>query len=182
MDIRFTDIKSDRRNIGKIKKLYKKSFPPSEQAPMILLLYGAGKPYIDLFSCKDGKEWIGFIYVINHLDMSYIFYLAVSENKRGRGFGTAILKKAQELYRGRRLFLAIEEVSEEYDNYHERLRRERFYERAGFLRLGRKIIEADVRYDIMGINGAVDNDEYRSLIRSLLGPVMRFVRFEITEE
>ncbi len=179
MHIRFTDIKKDRSDIRKIKQLYKSAFPPAERAPFHILLRGAKKKNVDFLSCMNGDEWVGMFYVVNHLDMSYVFYFAVAEEKRRKGFGTAILKAALEKYGGRRLFLAIEEVGEQYGNFAERAGRLRFYENAGFVRTGQKVQEADVIYDLMSNNAIVSNDEYRELLKTFLGFRMLFVTMRI---
>jgi GNAT superfamily N-acetyltransferase len=183
MDIRFVDIKSDSTHLSDIKRLYNTAFPPAERAPFRLLVRGANKRRnVDFFACMDGNEWVGMLYVVNHLDLSYIFYLAVDDRQRGRGCGTAILKTAQEVYSGRRLFLAIEEIEEKYENYSERIKRLRFYENAGFARTEQKVQEADVIYDLMSINGPVKNKEYRDLIRSFVGFRMLFIPLKILND
>ena len=182
MDIRFVNIKEDKIHMEKVKRLYHTAFPADERAPFSMLMRGEKKDNIDFFSCLDGEEWIGLLYVVNYLDMSYIFYFAVDDDKRGRGYGTAILKGAQEKYKGRRLFLAIEELDEKYDNYSQRVSRLHFYENAGFVRTGQKMQEGKVIYDLMGIGGRISNKEYRRLIKSFAGIVMLFFTMKILEE
>ncbi len=118
---------------------------------------------------------------MNYLDLSYVFYFAVDDDMRGKGHGTAILKAAQKKYRGRRLFLAIEEVEKKYDNYRQRLSRLRFYERAGFVRTGQKMQEASVIFDLMSVGGRIGNSEYRRLMRSFMGLRMLFFTIKILE-
>ena len=127
MDIRLKSIKRDKTHLEDIKQLYDRAFPFDERAPFGMLMRGIRKKNVNFFSCMHGDEWIGLLYVVNYLDMSYVFYFAVDDEKRGRGYGTAILKAARKKYAGRRLFLAIEEVDEKYDNYEQRLNRLHFY-------------------------------------------------------
>lgn len=182
MNIRFVDIKNDKSDIRKIKQLYNTAFPSDERAPFGILMRGAKKKNDDFFSCRDGDEWVGFLYVVNHLDLSYVFYFAVDDVMRGKGCGTAILRAAQEHYKGRRLFLAIEEIDEKYDNYDQRVKRLHFYENAGFIHTGQKMQEANVFFDLMGINGRVRNKEYRGLMRTFMGLRMLFITLKIFED
>lgn len=182
MDIRFIDIKNDKSDIKKIKRLYNTAFPYDERAPFGMLRHGAKKENVDFFSCRDGDEWVGLLYVVNHLDLSYIFYFAVDETKRGRGYGTAILRAALEYYKDRRFFLAIEEVDEKYDNYDQRVKRLHFYENAGFIHTGQKINEGNVIFDLMGVNGRVSNKEYRGLMRTFMGLRMLYITLKILED
>ena len=89
MNIRLINITRDSSDLKKIKKLYLTAFPSDERAPFGLLVRKAKKPNISFFSCHDGETWIGFIYVINHIDLSYLYYFAVDDTKRGKGYGTA---------------------------------------------------------------------------------------------
>ena len=89
MNIRLINITRDSSDLKKIKKLYLTAFPSDERAPFGILVKRAKKPNINFFSCHDGETWIGFIYVINHIDLSYLYYFAVDDAERGKGYGTA---------------------------------------------------------------------------------------------
>ena len=182
MNIRLINITNDKTDLENIRRLYHSAFPFDERAPFDMLLWKAGRANVNFFSCRDGEDWIGFLYVVNYHDLSYIFYFAVDDSKRGRGYGTAILKAAQKKYSGRRFFLAIEEVEEKYPNYAQRVNRQHFYERAGFVRTGQKMQEANVIFDLMSIGGRISNKEYRSLIRSFMGLRMLFFTMRILND
>lgn len=182
MNIRLINILNDQRDLKNICELYHRAFPSNERAPFGMLLKGANRPNVNFFSCRDNDEWIGFLYVVNYLDLSYVFYFAVDDIKRGKGYGHAILKAARKKYSGRRFFLAIEEVEEKYPNYGQRLDRLHFYEHAGFVRTGQKMQEGNVIYDLMSIGGYISNKEYRRLIRSYAGIKMLFFTMKILED
>lgn len=182
MNIRLINIKKDKTDLENIRQLYHTAFPSDERAPFDMLLKKANKPNVNFFSCRDGDVWIGFLYIVNFRDLSYVFYYAVDDSKRGKGYGTAILKAAQKKYCSRRLFLAIEEVEEKYNNYDQRVNRLHFYERAGFVLTGQKMQEANVIYDLMSVCGRISNKEYRSLIRSFMGLRMLFFTMRILNE
>ena len=182
MNISLVSIKRDRTHVEDIKRLYMSAFPKDERAPFRTLLRRAKKKNVNFFACMDADEFIGLLYVVNHLDMSYIFYFAVKEDKRGLGYGTAILKAALKKYKGRRFFLAIEEVARNYENYPQRLKRRQFYQRAGFECTGQKIQEAFVIFDLLGVGGKVDNKGYRALMKRFLGLRAILLPFRIFEE
>jgi len=181
-DIRLVDIKQDTSHLADMQRLYNTAFPSDERAPFGWLVRGAKKDNIDFLACMNGKEWVGLLYTVNYNDLSYIFYFAVDDNQRGKGCGTAILKAAQEKYSGRRLFLAIEEVEEKYDNYGERVRRQHFYENAGFIRTEQKMQEATVIYDLMSVGGRIGSKEYRKLMRSFGGLRTYLIPLRIFED
>jgi GNAT superfamily N-acetyltransferase len=175
LNIKLININRNDSDLEKIRQLYLTAFPSDERAPFGLLVRKAKKPNINFFSCHDSETWIGFIYVINHIDLSYLYYFAVDDTKRGKGYGTAILEAARKKYAGRRLFLVIEEVEEKYSNYPQRIDRLHFYEHAGFVRTGQKVQEAKVIFDLMSTDGEISNKEYRSLIKTFMG--LRILRY-----
>ena len=182
MNISLVDIKNDKNHLNDMERLYNTAFPSDERAPFRWLVRGAKKDNVDFLACMNGEEWVGLLYTVNWLDLSYIFYFAVDDRQRGKGYGTAILKAAQEKYRGRRLFLAIEEVEKKYDNYDERVKRQHFYENAGFAGTGQKMQEANVIYDLMSVGGRIGNKEYRRLMRSFGGIRMYLITIRIFED
>ncbi len=169
MAIVFKNITRDQTDLENIKHLYQTAFPDDERAPFGLLMKRAARRNVNFFSCRDGDKWVGLIYIVNYRDDSYVFYFAVDDEQRGKGYGTKILKAAQKKYRGRRLFLAIEEVDRRYKNYEQRVKRRSFYENAGFSCTGQKIKEADVIYDVMSVGGRVDPKAYHRLMAGFAG-------------
>lgn len=182
MNIRLVNIARDSSHIDRIKRLYFTAFPESERAPFDKLVRKARRRNINFFACMNGDEWVGFVYVLNHKDLSYIFYLAVDDAHRGKGFGTAILRALLRKYHGRRLFLAIEQLDKSAPNYPQRLKRQDFYMRAGFERLGQRLQEAYVIYDLLGIGGKIKKSEYRTLICGFAGVMMLVYPMRILDD
>ena len=170
----------------KFKKLYIKSFPAEERAPYLLLLNRAKKKKADMFAAVDenGDEFMGILYMLSDEKIAYIFYLAVSEEKRGKGIGGEILSAMKEHYNGKRIFLARERIEKNSGNFAERIKRREFYIRNGFTDYHDRFIrEGIVVYAFMGIGGAVSREEYETLITDWIGNFLRkTVRLEIIEE
>ncbi|MFT3951301.1 MAG: GNAT family N-acetyltransferase [Oscillospiraceae bacterium] len=153
----------------KMKRLYKQAFPAAERAPFWILSAKAKKENVDFWAIYADGTWVGLLYVVNHETLSYLFYFAVTAGERGKGYGSGALEAAKAQYAGRRLFLAIEQTVETAVNHDERVRRKAFYLRNGFTDLNLKLREASVVYDLLGIGGAVDADEYDRLMQRYLG-------------
>ena len=128
-----------------------------------------------------GHLCIGYIVSMN--DLSYLFYFAVEQNLRGRGLGSAALRALLQKYYDNRLFLAIEETTPAAENYEQRLKRKEFYLKNGFSPLGKKLIEGEVTYEVLGNKGDVTADEYDKLIESFSGKLLkRIVTMKIVED
>lgn len=173
---------ADRSDIKKIKKLYKRAFPSNERAPFGLLARRAAQRRAELLAAHEDGIFVGFVYLVCDSDLVYLFYFAVEEHMRGRGVGSAILCELREYCRGKRIFLAREQLDEDADNIAQRRSRHEFYLHSGFVDLGSTITEADVTYDVMGIGGAVLPEEYDRMMRTWSGPIfsrMVKMRYEV---
>lgn len=164
-----------------IKRLYKQAFPPEERAPFAMLMRKAVKA--DFFALYDNEKWLGLAYIVSRGKLAYIFYIAVTPEQRGKGYGTEAMKALIEYYKDCRLFLALEQLDKSADNYEQRVKRHEFYKHCGLSELPYKIKEGNVIYDIMGVGGKVEPEEYRELIENYLGWFMkRLVDMRIIKE
>ena len=92
MKLNFTKLKPNSPDFRKVKQLYMRAFPDDERAPFLMLVLKAKKKGVDFWSISCDGQWAGMLYIVNHRDLSYVFYLAVSEELRGRGIGSATAK------------------------------------------------------------------------------------------
>ena len=144
---------------------------------MYLRSKSAGNDYIALY---DDEELVGMSYVIYSARVAYIFFLAISEKTRGRGYGTAALCALIEKYgEGRTVVLAIEEMDERAKNYPERVRRLKFYEKNGFSMSGYKLREVNMVYDLLIYTGttepekaSITPEQYAEIPRVFLGKIL----------
>ncbi len=176
-----TDIFS--KDFRKICRLYNTAFPADERAPMWLLAAKAYKKDVDFWSLYRDGSWFGLAYVLNEDDLSYLFYFAVSEKERGKGLGSAALRSLKRKYEGRRLFLALEQLDENSENYSERLKRRNFYLKNGLEPINCTIRECKVVYDVMGVGGDVLPLEYEKMMRKYLGfPLRGMISMNVKEK
>ena len=172
MSIELRKINRDRKEKRKCKRLYLTAFPDNERAPFILLSYKARRDSVDFLSVYAGDKWLGFFYVVRDEDLAYIFYFAISETERGKGYGSAALQALKEYYFSYRLFLASETLDDAAPNSAERVKRKNFYLNNGFEDLKTKVQEGEVIYDILGVGGEVTNSEYQRLMFKWMGSFM----------
>ncbi len=157
----------------RIKRLYYDAFPADERAPFRMLKSRAKRGRADFLSLYNNDEWVGLTYIVTHEDLAYIFYLAVDNEQRGKHYGTQAILAIIERYKGKRVFLALEDWNEECDNKQQRIKRHNFYKNCGLSDLPYKLKEANVVYSIMGVGGKVEPEEYKRLINRYLGWPMK---------
>lgn len=152
-----------------LKKLYKSAFPANERAPFFLLKKRAKSGSAEVYIARDNGDFVGFAYLVCKGDAAYLFYFAISEGYRGRGYGCTILRELQRIYSGECLFLAREQLDKDAENYEQRVRRHSFYLRNGFSDSNLKIKEASVVYDVMCAGGEVDPALYEQMMLEWAG-------------
>ncbi|MCR5637985.1 MAG: GNAT family N-acetyltransferase [Lachnospiraceae bacterium] len=180
-DFRLVNI-NNKNTYKRVEKLYNSAFPADERAPFFLIKSRVKSGKAELLHIAEGNKWIGFTYILTLKELVYVFYLAIDDKYRGLGYGQKAVKAVLKRYKGKKVFLALEDFSEDADNKEERLRRHEFYKKCGLEDLPYRLQEATVIYALMGVGGAVYPYEYRELIDNWLGPVLKhFIMMRIIE-
>ncbi len=146
--IRFDRVKFAKRSpeTREIKRLYRRAFPRSERMPFRVLRRTLFSPLVYCFAYYDGDVFVGFAYLVADNDLAYLFYLAVTEEERGKGYGTSILRSLRGIF-SQTMVLDIEECDPRAKNAAQRFRRRDFYERNGFVYAGFKATYYGVCYE-----------------------------------
>ena len=173
---------TDQSDFDIIEKIYSEAFPDNERAPMKMLKKRAKQGRADFLGIYDGIKPIGMCYVVCCGDLAYLFYIAVERSLRGSGFGTKAMRALLEKYRGKRFFLALEQLDKTSDNYSQRVKRHEFYRSCGLYDLPFKLKEGTVTFAAMGAriadNGKSESfdvkpGEYKELTNRYLGFFMK---------
>ncbi len=175
----------DKKEYQAIEKIYTEAFPDNERAPMKLLIKRANQGKADFLALYDSNSLVGMAYVVCCRDLAYLFYIAVDKDKRGRGYGSQTIASLLERYRGKRFFLALEQLDKTAVNYNQRVKRHEFYKSCGLHDLPFKLKEGSVTFSAMGGCLPVENsfnknadftvrpEEYKELMNRYMGFIMR---------
>lgn len=170
MALSFLEITISSPNFLEIKRLYLSSFPEEERPPFEYLFQKKMKVKLTVYEIKEGESFIGLAVVANYLDLAYLFFFAINESLRGKGYGGKAIKELISLYNKKRLYLCAEEVDVSYLDYDNRKRREGFYIRNGFRNTKIAFTEVGVRYELFVLKGKeVSEMEHFSLMKDLIG-------------
>ena len=153
MDLRFISYHRSRNLEKSLARIYNQAFPADEQIPLFLLKLRARQGKAAYFGILDGKKLVGLVYNIYYKDLIYVLFLAIDEKYQGCGYGSRTLEAIQKRYPDRRIFLCIECLDPNADNYEQRLRRKAFYERNGFSELPFQMNEGLMTYAPMAVAG-----------------------------
>ena len=142
----------------KFKHLYLAAFPRSERVPLkYLMKQDTGW---DLIACYDGETFCGFYSTLTFGNITHILFLAIVEELRNHGYGSALLGLIAERYKGNRIILDMESDVPDAPNYEQRVRRKAFYEKNGYVESGIEYDWRGVSYKILIKNGDISEEEF----------------------
>ena len=72
----------------KIKNIYINSFNKDERFSFLILEKCAKEKNVEFNVVYDNNDLIGFYYIVNYGDVSYLMYFAVDITKRNKGYGS----------------------------------------------------------------------------------------------
>ena len=164
-------IYTDQINIKEdVSTLLVEAFPENERPPVDFFFENIKKDNNELITFYDENAFIGFTALAFYQDICYIFFLAVSPTKRHQGYGSQILETIKKDYQDYILLLAYEEVDHKYSNYLERVNREQFYLKHGFINNNLITDEWGVHFQTAYIGKRkVTFEEYQEIFRICFG-------------
>ncbi|MDO4443228.1 MAG: GNAT family N-acetyltransferase [Slackia sp.] len=119
-----------------VKQLYQTAFPVEQRVPFWSLRLRSGMNGLELSAYYDQDTFVGFVNLIESDDAVYIYYLAVADDLRGKGYGAQILDDLKRRHPGKTIALDIEAPDQNADNPRQRAARRSFYLRNGFVPSG----------------------------------------------
>ena len=133
--ITFRKVKeTDEQLNTQIDELNRKVFPSAETTVNLHFLAGLYKgTSVDFIAIEDDGVFVGYTYLINFFQGSFIYYLAIEPEYQNKGYGTALLKHLREIQGNRPIALTIFTPQPDNDDYEECLRRKWFYVRNGYV-------------------------------------------------
>lgn len=171
MRINFREIPKEKTEYNKLKELYKKSFPKDERLPLWILKIKAKKKNEFFYSIYDEEKFIGLTYLINTNNITYVLYLAIDTNNRGKGYGSIVLDKIKKESNQESIVLCIEEIDQNADNFEQRVKRKKFYEKNEFIETGFKNKEGKRYYEILTNGKKYEKQTYEKMMKKAWGSI-----------
>ncbi len=168
----YINYKQDKSILKLIKPLYLKSFPSDERMPFFMLKRLANKINHNCYAAFDENVFIGMIYTVTYKNIVYLYYLAIDDSIRGKGYGTKILAFLQRLHKNKTIVLTIEALDETQENNDVRIKRKQFYEKNGFFDSFMTVKEFTVTYEILFCGDKFTIDEYEQLMNNVFGKLI----------
>lgn len=144
----------------RVKALYLSAFPKEERKPFDLIISKQKAGSADILSIIDKGEFCGLAITAQHNDIVILVFFAISDSKRGLGYGSKALQLIAEKYKGKRLILEIEDTKAKADNIEQRLKRKSFYIKNGMLETGLMSNVMGVAMEVMANTKNISYSEY----------------------
>lgn len=170
MNIKFKKVSENKADMKKVISLNHTAFPKQEQIPFWVAMWKSNKSFVDFFSIYDEDDWIGLIYMIHKDNVTFVFYFAIDDTKRGKGYGSLVIDSILKKYKSNRIVLNIESPDQISDNNKQRVSRKRFYLNNHFRETGLSFTEGGIEYEfLIAGEGDITKMEYLKLIRRYAG-------------
>lgn len=146
-----------------VKELYLAAFPAEERLNWKWLMTQAAVGSADFMIYYDGEEFIGFTYSLKSDAVYYLLFLAIVEDKRSQGYGSAILAKVARQAGSRTRVLVVEPLDQAASNYGQRLRRLAFYQSNGYHLTPHYYYEGPEAYQVMASQTTLPLEDFTNL-------------------
>lgn len=181
MSLEIISVDAKLPELRELENIYNAAFPLNERAPFRILLKKSRRGNVDFLAYYHDGKLCGMTYQLCMDGFVYLFYLAVSADMRGRGFGSEILQTLKLRYPGQSIFLSMEQLDPSAGNYDQRLKRRDFYAANGFDLLGRKVREGPVVFELAGTDSRITAAQYKKMMNSYMGILRYIVKTEFIE-
>jgi len=179
MNLQQKNVNKNSSDLKRIESLLQNSFPEVERFPMDLILYKLEKDIGNLLAIYDNDNFIGFTYLIQYNNLTYVQYLAVDDNYQSMGYGSKILQFINEKYGMNPIILNIEIVDPTFENYLQRKKRKNFYKKNEFNESGLIFKDRWGTYEVMVNNEFnINKSDFINLMKCFVGTSL-FLYLEI---
>jgi len=150
-----------------LKKLYISSFPKAERLPWWTLRASTLVPSACITGFYDQETLLGFTYSVETDEVFYVMFFAVAESLRGKGCGSAILDHIKKSKPQKDILLNVELLDETADNYGQRVRRFKFYQKNGFFDTGYNIDEVGGTFRVLSTRPTFEVRAYQRAFQKI---------------
>lgn len=151
----------------KVNILAKEAFPSEEYLAPSELVKMARSDNFDFLALLDGEAFVGFMVVMLYEDMAYLFFLAIDENSRGKGYGSRAIETLKSEYPDMTHTVDFEMLDDAAPNKQQREKRRSFYLRNGYHETGLFLSYLGVDYEVFCMDEHFDIDTFKAMMKTI---------------
>ena len=164
--IQFSEIKNATER-KKVKDLYLRAIPAHERAPFFWLWWKRKRKNVSFVNIYDEEKWVGFVFFSLYKDLVYVWFFAIDDSIRSKGYGSAVFSEIKRLYPNHRVVLGIEAPNSTAENAEQRVKRKQFYEKNGFRESGYSIQQKKDSFELLLIGETLHMEEIYSAFKEV---------------
>lgn len=165
--LRTVPITEQFEDIAKVDALALEAFPPEEYLSPREMISMSKEDGFDFWALYEEKTFVGFLTVMSHKELVYLFFLAIDGKNRSRGFGTEAINVLKKLYPNKTQVVDMEMLDDHVENSRQRERRRAFYLRSGYQVTGQYLSYLGVDYEVLCMDGGFDLDAFKELMEQI---------------
>ena len=170
MDLNFLDIQKGFYDLDKINKLNYEAFPKDERLEIDRLISLKERGLVDLKAVYDDELFVGFYSLTVYSHSVYLFFIAVEDHLRSKGYGSQILKQLHQLYKNYQIVIDMEPVVSHADNYEQRKIRKEFYLRNLYYETHYYMTYNQMTFELLSNHSLFDKDDFIKLLDTIRLP------------
>lgn len=140
-----------------LRKLYQEAFPKKERIPFNQIIAYLDIIDINIFTYES--NFVGFSINVPYKDLLYVLYFAMNSKYRSKGFGSQAMELIRRNNLNKSIVLDIETINPNSTNSLERIKRKKFYLRAGFMETGIEYYQKEVLFEVLCLGKLVTSKE-----------------------
>lgn len=144
----------------------KKAFPPEEYIAPIDLVKMAHDENFDFWILCEQEHFVGFMAVVTHRELAYLFFLAIDKSKRGNGYGGEAIRLLHRRYQKCHV-VDFEMIDDTAPNNEQRKRRKDFYLRHGYRETGIFVSYQGVNFEVVAMDEELDYECFQDMMQML---------------
>lgn len=153
-----------------VEALAIEAFPPEEYlspSKLTEMSHDGGFDFLALYDQSKGDIFVGFMTVMLHESIAYLFFLAIDPKLRGAGYGSLAIERLKALYPKYKQVVDFEMIDENAKNNEQRKRRRCFYLKNGYKPTGHFMSYFGVDYEIFCMDEDFELDEFKKMMSGL---------------
>lgn len=164
MNLEFVSLTSDSKDRKYFERVNEEAFPVSERMHFDEIFEFASDTDTDILGIYDDKTPVGFAVLLKNSECGYLYFIAVDNHLRSKGYGSAAIKKLLEIYPKLQIVLDFEVLDGNAENNGQRVRRKNFYLRNGFHETGRYTMLREDRFEVVCSGGELRREAFKDLL------------------
>lgn len=167
MGLTIEPITQESRFWAQVNTLAKEAFPPEEYLAPSELVKMAQSDNFDFLALLDDDTFVGFMVVMLYENLAYLFFLAINENSRGKGYGSRAIETLRAEYPDKTQTVDFEMLDDTAPNKEQREKRRSFYLRNGYRETGLFLSYLGVDYEVFCMGSAFDIDTFKAMMKTI---------------